>query len=280
MRLLAVDIDGTLLNPQFQISEADLAAMRRAHREGVEVTLVTGRRHTFALPIAQQLGFDFCLISSNGAVTRSLSGETFHVDVLPAETCRQLCGAMRDFRGNTVLTFDVDAKGAIVIEHMDELNESIQRWLQKNMQFIDFVVPLEKSLTRDPIQAMFCGPIARMHLALRTLATSGLDEQITVLRTEYPVRDLCMIDVLNQGCSKGHAVARWAKHRGIAREEVMAIGDNHNDIEMLAFAGWPFIMGNAVEELRRVGWTVTLPNDQNGVAAAIEQVLGAGVASR
>ena len=85
-----------------------------------------------------------------------------------------------------------------------------------------------------------------------------------------------MVDVLNRGCSKGHALERWAGYRGIPRKEVMAIGDNYNDIEMLAFAGVPFIMGNAVEELRREGWTVTLPNDQNGVAAAIEQVLGVG----
>jgi Cof subfamily protein (haloacid dehalogenase superfamily) len=275
MRLLAVDIDGTLLNPQFQISDGDLAAMRRAHHEGVEVILVTGRRHAFALPIAQQLGFDLWLISSNGAVTRSLAGETFHRDAMPAETCRKLCAAMREFRGNTVLTFDTEAKGAIVVEHMEELNESIQRWLEKNLRFIDFVIPIERALTRDPVQAMFCGPIARMQLALAALAASGLDKEITVLRTEYVARDLSMIDVLNQGCSKGHALARWAKHRGIPREEVMAIGDNHNDVEMLAFAGLPFIMGNAVEELRRDGWSVTLPNDQNGVAAAIEQVLGA-----
>jgi len=279
IRLLAVDIDGTLLNPQFQISDADLAAMRRAHREGVEITLVTGRRHTFALPIAQQLGFDFWLISSNGAVTRSLAGETFHCDPLPAETCRKLCGAMREFRGNTVLTFDVEGKGAIVIEHMEELNESIRRWLEKNLRFIDFVVPIERALTRDPVQIMFCGPMARMQEALATLEASGLGSEITVLRTEYVARDLCMIDVLNQGCSKGHALARWAKHRGIPRTEVMAIGDNFNDVEMLDFAGMPFIMGNAVEELRRNGWSVTLPNDQNGVAAAIDQVLGAGSGS-
>lgn len=277
VRLLAVDIDGTLLNPEFRISGADLAALQRAHQEGVEVTLVTGRRHAFALPIARQLGFDFWLISSNGAVTRSLAGETFHCDMLPAATCRKLCGAMSEFRGNTVLTFDSEAKGAIVLERMDELNTSIQRWLEKNSQFIDYVIPIEQSLTRDPVQAMFCGPIARMRQAQAALAASGLDEDITVLRTEYPVRDLCMIDVLNRDCSKGHAVARWAKHRGIPREQVMAIGDNYNDVEMLAFAGLPFIMGNASEELRRNGWTVTLPNDQNGVAAAIEQVLGVGI---
>src|SRR5215813_2499035 len=98
IRLLATDIDGTLLNPQFQISEGDLAALRRAHAAGIEIVLVTGRRHTFALPIAKQLGFDLWLISSNGAVTRSLSGETFHRDIMPRDTCRRLCTAMQEFR--------------------------------------------------------------------------------------------------------------------------------------------------------------------------------------
>ena len=276
IRLLGVDIDGTLLNPEFQISPADMAALRRADAEGVEVVVVTGRRHTFALPIVQQLGFDLWIISSNGAITRSLAGETFHRDLLPVDTCRRLCLHMQEFRGNTVLTFDTEARGAIVLEHMDELNASIQRWLEKNLQFIDFVVPIEDSLISDPVQAMFCGPIPRMQQALAALAASNLDNDITVLRTEYEARDLSIVDVLNQGCSKGHALERWAGYRGIPRKEVMAIGDNYNDIEMLAFAGVPFIMGNAAPELRRDGWTITLPNDQNGVAAAIERVLGVG----
>src|SRR6202790_5753571 len=132
IRLLATDIDGTLLNPQFQISAGDLIAMRRAHAAGIEIVLVTGRRHTFALPIAKQLGFDLWLISSNGAVTRSLAGETFHRDMMPAETCRKLCGAMQAFRGHTVLTFDKETKGAIVLERLDELGPTIrgapERW--------------------------------------------------------------------------------------------------------------------------------------------------------
>jgi Cof subfamily protein (haloacid dehalogenase superfamily) len=277
IRLLAIDIDGTLLNPQFKISDGDLAALRRAHVAGVEIVLVTGRRHTFALPIAQMLGFDLWLISSNGAITRSLSGETFHRDLLPASTALKLCAAMKQFRGNTVLTFDTESKGAIVLEHMGELTSNIERWLEKNMNYIDFVIPIENAITTDPVQAMFCGPIARMHEALGVLANSGLERDITVLRTEYPIRDLSIVDVLNQGCSKGHALERWATYRGIPRAQVMAIGDNFNDIEMLAFAGHPVIMGNACEELRGRGWTVTLPNDQCGVAAAVEQVLNAQV---
>jgi len=273
IRLLATDIDGTLLNPQFQVSDGDLMALRRAHAAGIEIVLVTGRRHTFALPIAKQLGFDLWLISSNGAVTRSLAGETFHRDLMPAETCRRLCGAMQEFRGNTVLTFDRETKGAIVLERMDELGASIRRWLEKNMEYIEFVVPIENALVSDPVQAMFCGTMARMSQALRALEGTGMEGTVTVLRTEYPERDLSMIDVLNAGCSKGHALERWATHRGFRREEVMAVGDNHNDVEMLEFAGYPVIMGNACEELRSRGWTVTRGNDAGGIAAAVELAL-------
>ena len=238
--------------------------------------LVTGRRHAFALPIAEQFGFELWLISSNGAVTRSLRGESFHRDLLPVDVCRRLCGAMNNFRGNMVVTFDKESKGALVLESMDELTSSIQRWLEKNMQYIEFVVPIENALTADPIQTMFCGTIARMREALSQLQASGLTQDVTVLRTEYLLRDLTIVDVLNRDCSKGHAVARWAEHRGIKSDQVMAIGDNYNDVEMLAFAGVPFIMGNASEELRSRGWPVTLTNDECGVAAAIEQVLGRG----
>jgi Cof subfamily protein (haloacid dehalogenase superfamily) len=275
IRLLATDIDGTLLNPQFQVSEGDLMALRRAHAAGIEIVLVTGRRHMFALPIAQQLGFDLWLISSNGAVTRSLSGETLHRDLMPRETCSKLCGAMQEFRGNTVLTFDKETKGAIVLEHLDELGPSIRRWLEKNMEYIEFVVPIEKALVTDPVQAMFCGTMARMSEALQALNRAEMDGTVTVLRTEYPARDLSMIDVLNVGCSKGHALERWAAHRGYRRDEVMAIGDNHNDIEMLEFAGHPVIMGNACAELLGRGWTVTRGNDACGIAAAVDLVLGA-----
>ena len=276
LRLIAIDIDGTLLNPEFQISETDLATLRRAHAQGIEVILVTGRRHAFALPIAQQLGVALWLISSNGAVTRSLAGETFHRDLLPAPTCRELVRAMQEFRGQTVLTFDNsdlhgDAAGTIVIERLDELEASIQRWLEKNMQYIKFVVPIENALTSDPVQAMFCGPIALMQRVLRVLESCGLP--ITVVRTEYPGRDLSIVDVLNAGCSKGHALERWANYRGITREQVMAVGDNYNDIEMLAFAGHPFIMGNASEELRSRGWKLTRSNAESGVSAAIEHVV-------
>ena len=76
-RLAAIDIDGTLIDSTLKVPEANLAALQRAHSAGIHIVLVTGRRHTFALPIAQSLGLDVCLISSNGAVTRTAANETF-----------------------------------------------------------------------------------------------------------------------------------------------------------------------------------------------------------
>ena len=273
IRLLALDIDGTLLSPQFQISEDDLAAIQRAHALGVEIVVATGRRHQFALPVARKLGVDLCLVSSNGAVTRSLAGERFHRDLLPVETCREMCAAMDEFRGHLVITFDKETKGTLVLEHLDDLGASIRRWLETNLEFIDFVIPIEKALVENPVQAMYCGTISKMEQVQSALKASAVWGRVNVLKTEYPERDLCMVDVLNLGCSKGHALERWAQHRGIAREQVMAIGDNYNDVEMLEFAGVPVIMGNASEELRGRDWKVTLPNSESGVAAAIEEVV-------
>ncbi len=279
VRLIAIDIDGTLLDSKFQVSPANLEALRRAHEAGIEIVLGTGRRHKFALPIAESLGFDLWLISSNGAVTRSTSGRLFHQDLLPRSTAIKICQQMCEFRNHMVLTFDREGMGAIVCENHERLYGVIQRWMEKNAPYIEYVSPIEKALIEDPIQAMFCGPIELMRRAQEHLLACGFAGDFTVLRTQYDHRDLTIVDILNAGCSKGHALERWARHRGIDRSEVMAIGDNYNDIEMLTFAGHPVIMGNASDDLKQNGWTVTLHNDESGVAAAIEQVLDSNTAN-
>lgn len=272
IRLIAVDIDGTLLDSKFEIPGANLAALRRAHSLGVDVVLTTGRRHAFAMPIAEILGFDLWLISSNGAITRSSGGEVFHRHLLPAAVARRLIAHMAPFRRQAVLTFDRECRGALVVETIEELNGSIGRWIKQNADFIQQVVRLEDALAIDPVQAMFGGSLACMQEAEAWLATGAFNSEVTVLKTKYEARDLCVLDVMGRGCSKGHALERWARHRGLSRSEVVAIGDNYNDVPMLEFAGIPFIMGNACEELKQNGWRVAPSNDESGVAAALEQL--------
>jgi Cof subfamily protein (haloacid dehalogenase superfamily) len=279
IRLLALDIDGTLLDPQFKISAQNLAALRAAHAAGIEIMLATGRRHDYALPIAQELGFPVCLISSNGAVIRSSAGETFFTDRLPARTAAELIQYMDDFRGHAVLTFDRQGNDALVLERFDDLNRSIARWMETNAQFIQYVSPLENALTEDPIQAMYCGRVARMEHAQEHMRQASFLDKITVVKTQYDHRDLCLLDILNRDCSKGHALRRWAEQRRVPREQIMAIGDNHNDLEMLEFAGLPVVMGNASYDLKQSGWKVTASNAENGVARALEEILGLAFSS-
>ena len=273
-RLVAIDIDGTLIDSTLKVPQANLAALQRAHNVGIRIVLVTGRRHTFALPIAQSLGLDVCLISSNGAITRTADGQTFHRDLMPADAARRLLLHMTDFRHRAVLTFDKEERGALVVESTFAISQTIQRWVEKNAAYIEEVVPLESALSSDPVQAMFCGTVEQMQPAEQRLRDGLLDVDITVLKTQYEARDLSIIDVLRKDCSKGHALKRWAAHLGVSASETMAIGDNYNDIEMLEFAGYPFVMGNASQDLKQSGWPVTLDADQCGVAAALEQVLG------
>ncbi|HZQ91078.1 MAG TPA: Cof-type HAD-IIB family hydrolase [Terriglobales bacterium] len=275
VRLLAIDIDGTLLNSKFQLSPAVQHALQRAHRAGVEILLVTGRRHLFALPIAQEASVPLWLISSNGAVTRSLEGELFHQELLPLVTAQLLCRHMDEFRRHMVLTFECEGRGALVLESMSYFNGSIFGWVQKNRDYIAEVAPIEQSLTRDPIQAMYCGGVDRMREVMARLEHADVAPHVTVVKTEYPKRDLCIVDILNAKASKAAAVERWARHRGFERAQVAAIGDNFNDVAMLAFAGVPFIMGNADPELKQNGWRVLPSNDEDGVAAAVDEILNA-----
>ena len=146
-------------------------------------------------------------------MTRPAQGEVFHRDLLPLSTAQRLCAEMSAYRGNLVLTFDTESKGALVLERADEMQGSISRWLEKNMDYIEFVSPIERALIKDPIQAMFCGAVARMTEAQQTLRSSSVFADVTVLRTQYDHRDLCIVDVLNRGCCKGHALERWAASR-------------------------------------------------------------------
>jgi len=277
IRLIAIDIDGTLLDQHFQVPARNVAALRAAHSCGAEILLATGRRHDYALPIAKELGFPVWLISSNGALIRSTKGETFYFDRLPRPSAIKLIQHMERFRGNAVLTFDRPGHGALVLERVEELNQTIARWIQHNETYIQYIAPLEDALREDdPIQAMYCGKVARMQEAQLRLAEADFLDEITIVRTQYDHRDLCILDILNRDCSKGHALSRWAELHQVPRSQVMAIGDNYNDLEMLEFAGLPVVMGNATDEIKQNGWRVTGSNSESGVAQALEELFGAG----
>ena len=125
---------------------------------------------------------------------------------------------------------NVPGNDALLLESADELNKTVARWMEVNRPYIKFVSPLEDALTEDPLQAMYCGRITFMEELQQRLNQAAFLDKITVLKTHYDHRDLCILDILNRECSKGHALRRWAEHHRISRDQIMAIGDNYNDL--------------------------------------------------
>lgn len=289
-------MDGTLLHSDGHVSERNLAAMAEAESRGIEIVIATGRRHCYAMRVLRELGLrpERALISSNGTVIRTIGSELLHRTHMPIETARWLCEHVRDFRGTLVLTFDKvradgeDDRGALVCERIDELNANIGRWMEVNEPYIEHVSPIEHALDdAAPIQMMLCGPVDRMREAEAHLLTdpriTNVDGicapgiEVTLHRTEYPHRDLCIMDILPAGCSKASALSHLAELRGIDENEILAIGDNWNDLPMLQIAGRAAVMANAPADLRALanerGWIIAPSNDEDGVAAVLEALM-------
>jgi Cof subfamily protein (haloacid dehalogenase superfamily) len=271
VKLIALDIDGTLLDSRWTLPEANRAAIAEATRRGIEVALVTGRRYDFAMPIAAQIGSPLTMIVSNGALIRMQDGTTRLRHLLPRETAARVLEITRPWREGCGVVFDRPRENQVILEVFATDDPIRSAYYTRNKEFLGQAVPLESCLTEDPLQVMLSGKLEPMRQAEDTLRAAQATENFGVAATVYESRDFAMIDVLNPKCSKGAALAEWAALRGLGREEVMAIGDNHNDLEMLSFAGIPVVMGNCVPELRTFGWHETASNDHNGVAAAIEQ---------
>jgi Cof subfamily protein (haloacid dehalogenase superfamily) len=271
VRLIALDIDGTLLDSQWKLSEANRAAIAEATRRGIEVALVTGRRYDFAMPIARQIDAPLTMIVSNGAIIRTQVGETPLRHLLPRHTAARVLQLADSWRTAAALIFDRPRENQVMVESFEFADPNRHAYYMKYRESFGLAKPLESCLTEDPIQVMVAGQVAPMKEAEATLRNADGAQNFYVALTSYASRNFAMIDVLHPACSKGSSLAEWAAFRGFSREEVMAIGDNHNDLEMLSFAGIPVVMGNSVPELKTFGWHETRTNDENGVALAIEQ---------
>lgn len=283
IQLIAIDIDGTLMpSTGLKISARNCAALQAAEAAGIEIVIATGRRQAFAMSLMAQAGLNesSVMISSNGAVVRTFDGDLLDRRFLPVETARELCAALRGY-GTMVFTFDREGTGCLVIESFEQLHSRIDRWVEANRPHLLEVHPIERAFDtgEEPIQGMVCGTLAEMAAAEKQLLLSDVAGRIAMHRTEYAARNLSILDLLPPGCSKGTALDSLARIRGLKPDQIMAIGDNLNDLEMLEYAGRAVVMANASQEVldlaQRRSWQLTTSNDEDGVALAVEEVLRA-----
>lgn len=271
IRLLAIDLDGTLLDSRGQVPPANLAALRAAAAQGVRIVIATGRSFPFALPVVQDLPEPLTLIVHNGAIARTRAGETLVRRLLPLDVARGILAATEPWRPSTTLIFDRPNAGQTVYDRMDWSHPNRSGFRKRNSDLIMAVATLEEALVEDPVQVAFNGEVGLMREVLAHLAQLDAARSLSISLTEYPRRDFSLIDVCAAGTTKGTTLARIAKHLDIARDDVMAVGDNHNDRDMLTWAGTGVVMGNAEPELLDMGFHQTAVNDEAGLARAIER---------
>lgn len=284
IKLLALDLDGTTLNSNGEIPDANRAAIRAAEERGVLVTIATGRRFRDARPIGLALGLNAPLITHNGALIKYAdSQETVACDLLSTATSHEVVRVGKAFGGDALVSTDPHCNGTLLYDRISDDNIPLKKYLrwsenlhggEAGREGVKHVASLEDILhEQEIVHISFSGNCAPM-IELEATLQEHLGESVTLLATIYPALDFTLLDILPPDASKGHGVARLAELHGLTPENVMTIGDNFNDLEMLEYAGTPVVMGNADAKLRRMSdFYTTLSNNENGVAVAIERFI-------
>lgn len=283
VKLLALDIDGTILDSYGNIPEKNLNAIREAEEAGVFVTLATGRRFRDALPVAKELGLNKTVITHNGALLKcSQTFDIIDASTITSETALDSIRIAKEHGGDALLSTDPYGKGVLLFDKLSDTNLPLQSYIRWSKMLhgaeaeesLKFVNSLPDVLHHHTvIHISFSGECSAMS-ELKTVLAAELGEDITLLETVYTARNFTLLDVLPGNSSKGSGVETLASKLGVSQQEVMAIGDNFNDIEMLDFAGVPVVMGNHEAFLPiKPEYHTTHKNDEYGVASAIERFI-------
>jgi Cof subfamily protein (haloacid dehalogenase superfamily) len=284
IKLLALDLDGTTLNSSGQVPDANREAIRAAEDVGVLVTIATGRRFRDAQPVGIELELNAPLITHNGGLLKYAASEkTVHCSMLSTSTSLEVVRVGKAFGGDALVSTDPHGLGTLLYDRISDDNVPLKKYLRwsESLHGIEIgrsgvahVELLEEILpTSEVVHISFSGNCGSMRELEATLKAE-FSNNITLLATIYPELDFTLLDILPPDASKGHGVARLAELNGLSAENVMCIGDNFNDLEMLKYAGSAVVMGNADAKLREVpDFYTTLTNDESGVAAAIERFI-------
>lgn len=263
IKLIAIDMDDTLLDPAQQVTERTKEAIRRAMEAGVAVTIATGRMFQSTLPFARELGIGLPLITYNGALIRhGISGATLFHRPIAAELAQGVAELFLQ-RGWYLQKYVDDRL------YVSELDENA-RFYADYARVEAFALGNEfYRMTEAPTKLLSMGdPDELNEIRLAVSALYGDRLYLASSKKRY-------LEMVDARVNKGEALAFLAEMLGVVQDEVMAIGDSMNDVDMIEYAGCGVAMGNANAAVREAADHITATNAEDGVAAAIEKyVLG------
>ncbi|MDD4334236.1 MAG: Cof-type HAD-IIB family hydrolase [Desulfotomaculaceae bacterium] len=259
VKLVAVDLDDTLLSREAQITARVRKAVAAVRAAGVYFTVSTGRMYKSAARIAGELGIDIPLITYQGALVKnSLSGEVLVDKPLPLAYAREISARVRQY--GYYLNGYLDDR--LLMERDDK--EGLRHAAIAGVE-VEVVSDLLEFLKRDPLKV---STIVKEPLLdqLKAELASLFEGKITVHKSKPHFLEFSHIEA-----TKGTALAFLAAYLGIKREEIMAVGDGDNDLDMLEYAGLGVVVANAGEEIKQFADYVTAASYGDGVVEALEK---------
>ena len=272
-RLLALDVDVTLLDPSGELRPIVRDTVMAVQQRGLRVVLCTGRRFRTARPLAQALQLDAPLVVHNGALVKDLaSGQTLQQSYIPVDLYHQALALLR--RLSTPIVY-IDA----FHENVDILTESMERahpfqreYLADQLAHCRIVDDIASPLAHGVIlmSIMADGPSLQA-LRLAVEQTLGARGRVHLLMNKN--YQGYILEILQAGVSKWQALQQLAAQQSITPAEIIAVGDDHNDLDMIRYAGLGIAMGNAVPEVKAAADAVTGSNAEDGLVQALERFI-------
>ena len=272
-RLLALDIDGTLLDPYGALTDGVREAVAAARQAGLEIVLCTGRRFRTALPIAQALELSGPIVVNNGALVKDLaSGRTLHHRYLSMEVYPEVLALARSVGPPLVYVDAYPEPADFLTERSQEAHPFQREYLRDHGAHCRVVDDLAREGRDDVIMTSLMADATSLD-ALRVRAQAALGPRIHTHTLQNKNYQGVILEFLSPASGKWAALAQVAQLAGIASDAIAAIGDDSNDVEMLKRAGFGIAMGNAVDDAKAVAGFVARSNAEGGAVEAIERVL-------
>ena len=278
-RLIALDIDGTLADSNGRITTRTKEAVHSAAQTGATVVVATGRRFITAKPRISQLEFPNLLLAAhNGAILKRLNGELLHHQLLPCAVAKKVVQLSKEL-GLRPVVFEgtQDSANLFVEDYGNQLDGWEREYLRDNQAHLKWVNNLATDLPGDVIEVISVVPAEKAH-EIAAIFQDRLNGQVKPILVIINNGQHAFLGLSHAKVGKDLPLRYLAEQMEIRPSEILAIGDNYNDLDMLRFAGTGVVMENADEALKQQGFYVTASNDADGVAAALERfVLGGDV---
>jgi len=271
-RLLALDIDGTLMDSGDNLRDDVREGVRRASEAGLDIVLCTGRRYRTARPVLSALGIGGAVILHNGVIVKDVaSGDTIQSHYLEIDLYHRALELIREAGPPLVYVDAFHEDFDIFCQPSDQCHEFQVEYLEDNRPVIRTVDTLEPPPTDALVMICSMAEEALLEPVRDAIeaAFGGAVRTNLIMNKKYRGH---MLEIVSARASKWSALEQLARERGIAPEEIIAIGDDRNDAEMVERAGLGIAMANAVPEVKAVADEITGSNAEGGVARALERL--------